>query len=71
MAQMTITIADEHVTRVITALCVTGGKSPINAANAREVVREWVRTTTLAYERREAERVAVAGITPPTDPGIT
>lgn len=71
MAQLTLTIPDEHVARVIEALCITGGKSPINAANAREVVRDWVKTTTLNYERREAERAAVIAVIPPDDPGIT
>jgi hypothetical protein len=71
MATMTITIDDAQVSRVIEALCVTAGVAPANAANARQVVRDWVKRTTLEYERRRDSVAAVQALPTPVDPAVT
>jgi hypothetical protein len=71
MATMTITIDDTQVPRVIEALCVRAGVAPANAANARQVIRDWVKRTTLEYEKERAMRDAIAALPAPVDPAVT
>lgn len=71
MATLTITIDDTQLPRVVEALCVTGNVSPPTAANARQVVRQWIRRTTIAYEQERDQRAAVNAVPAPVDPGVT
>jgi hypothetical protein len=71
MPDVTITIPPGQVARVTEALCVTGNKSPISAANAQAVLREWVRDTTVNYWKKKDTAAALAAMPPPVDPLIT
>jgi hypothetical protein len=71
MAQVTITIPDAELPRVMEALCVTGNRAPVNAANAKQVVIDWATRVTREYEAARDRQAAVAAVPPPADPGIT
>jgi len=59
MATLTITIPDAVATRVYTALCVRGSL-PVNAANAKTVVIDYIKTVTKHYEGEAAGNTAKA-----------
>lgn len=69
MAQITLTIPDAHMPRVIDALCTVGDYNADTDGNrgafAKSVVIQWVRDTVLAVERTETERVALANAPAP------
>lgn len=70
MATLTITIPDAVVPRVQTALCAYGQRPTVNAANAKAVVVDFIKTVTRNYEadtaaaasRDEAQQQADADI---------
>ena len=51
MANITITIPDESIPRFIEALCASNNL-PINGANARKVVIQYVKDVTKGYEEQ-------------------
>ena len=53
MAQITITIPDDKVTRVVAALCGLTGAEP-TAANAKQVLVQHLRRLVLQYEADHA-----------------
>lgn len=71
MATITITIDDAQLPRVVEALCVTAGVSPPTGANAWAVVRDFIKRTTIEYERNRDQRAAAQAVPAPTDPGVT
>jgi hypothetical protein len=63
MAQITLTIPDEHVQRVIDALCLgTANPVPATPANAKDVVIQWVKDHVLEYEMEMARRAAITDV---------
>lgn len=53
MAQVTFTIPDQHVQRVVRALCLGAGVEP-TAANAKKAVLDHIRRTVAQVEEAEA-----------------
>jgi hypothetical protein len=51
---ITINVSDAVATRVINALCTAGGKSTVNAANAKAVLLDMVMQTVQSVETRAA-----------------
>lgn len=49
MANITITIPDQYIDRVATALCISAGMAVTNA-NAKKVLIDYLKNTTLSYE---------------------
>jgi hypothetical protein len=70
MATLTITIPDDQLLRVETALCTVNGVA-VSAANAKQIVVNYIRQTVIGYETDQNTRAAVAALTPPADPGLT
>ena len=65
MPTFSFTIADAaNATRAMNALCASAGVEPTQA-NALQVVKDWVRDTTLAYERSLAAQAAIAAMVEP------
>jgi len=63
MASISITIPDEHVQRVVDALCLSGANPlPATPANAKLVVITWVKDRVLEYEMEMARRAAVTDV---------
>lgn len=68
MAEISVSIPDNQAGRAITALCAIGGYSgdPDDQKDrrefARDVVRDFVRTTVLQHEQREAAVAAMAAV---------
>lgn len=68
MADLTVTIPNAQIARVVTALCETAGYtgSPDDQQARREfargVVCEYVRATVLQYEQRQAAAQAMAAL---------
>lgn len=58
MASITINVPDQHVNRVIHALCVAGVHDEENAANAKATVVAWIKNTVRDIERQEAAQAA-------------
>lgn len=61
MATVTITIPDEYANIVVAALCDTEGTTP-TAANAKKVVVNYIKDTTINYKRRLAYEQNVMAI---------
>lgn len=59
MATVTLTIPDEHVDRVIHALCASADLEE-TASNAKRAVIEYVKSTVFRIELQEAEEAALA-----------
>lgn len=58
MATLTITIPDAVVTRVQDALCAYGNRSPANAANAKAVLIDFMKTVTRNHEAETAAEIS-------------
>lgn len=69
MADITITIPNTQLARVVTALCSVGGYvgDPSDQTARREfargVLRDHVRQTVLRYEQQQAAAAAMAAVT--------
>lgn len=61
MANITITIPDDKVTRVVTALCNTAGL-PVTNANAKKTIIDHIKATTLNYERKLKDETVTAQV---------
>lgn len=60
MANVTLTIPDDKIDRVATALCETAGL-PVSNANAKVALIDYIKGTTLGYESKaSAEALKVA-----------
>ena len=70
MATIQLTIPDEAAPRVVHALCVNGGKTPEDAANAKQALVEIVKAIVASVERREAEAAALGSIVADDTEGI-
>ena len=57
MAAISITVPDQVVNRVITALCVQAGTSP-SAANAKAQIIQLVKQVVKTYESQQASQTA-------------
>ena len=76
MATITITIADEHMPRVVDALCIVGGWRSVEldgarGAFAKKVVMDYVRSTTREVEHQTALAAAKASVQVPSEVTIT
>lgn len=69
MATVTLTIPDQYLDRVVTALCAGAGV-PATPANAKKALLEFVRTTVRNVEQAAAVDAAAAAVTPPDVSGI-
>lgn len=76
MAQITLTIPDNQVQRVVDALVyaqsdpATGEPLAATPANAKAVVIGWIRDQVKTYEHEQARRAAFAALTPPDTSGL-
>lgn len=70
MASININIPDQHVARVVHALCAAGGYSEETAANAKASLMEMIKRHVHNVERSEAERAAVEAVADPDTDGI-
>ena len=63
MASITITIPDQHVDRVVHALCVIAGVEDETPANAKQVLVDHIKNVVGRVERREqAPQIDTDGI---------
>lgn len=69
MAEITLTIPNDQVNRVVNALCTTGGYAgdpddkPARRQFAREVVARLVRQTVMQVEQQQAMSAAMSAVT--------
>ena len=70
MAQITLTVPDQHVARVVHALCVAGGHETENVQNAKQTIVGYVKATVRNVESAEAERAALDAVPDPDVDGI-
>lgn len=68
MADISLTIPDAQLARVVNALCAVGGYTgspadqPARRKFARGVLGDYVRQTVLQYEKRQAAAEAMAAV---------
>lgn len=62
MAEVTITIPDEDLDRVLAGLCAAGGFVQINQDNALHVVRNFIKQTVTNIENTAAKAAALAAV---------
>ena len=65
MANITITIPDQHLDRVVHALSKAGGYDTENSQNARAALMAWIRATVRNIERAEAQQAALDALPEP------
>ena len=70
MPDITLTIPTKQVTRVIHALCVAGGQTVENPANARKTVIDFIKATVANVEVSEAEQAMRDQIVEPDIEGV-
>ena len=70
MANIQITIPDEHLDRVVHALSKAGGYDVENSQNARAALMAWVRATVRNIEAAEAQQAALDAVPEPDVDGI-
>ena len=66
MASITLTIPPDKVNRVVHALCAAAGNPVENAANAKQAIIDWIRTTVTNVETSEALAAQPVPATPDT-----
>lgn len=71
MAVFTITIPDDQVTRVASALCAAGGYATVSTNNARLAVMAMILQTVSNVEASAARQAALAAIKPATGPALS
>jgi hypothetical protein len=70
MATLTITIPDDQLTRVVTALCTLQGVA-VSPANAKQVLIAHIKQIVYGFENDANTRTAIAGLPALPDPGMT
>jgi len=65
VANIQITIPDQHLDRVVHALSKAGGYDEENGRNARAALMAWIRSTVLNVERAEATQAALDAVPEP------
>lgn len=71
MAIFTITVPDDQVTRVASALCAAGGYATVSADNARLAVMAMIMQTVVNVEASAARQAALDAIKPGTPPALS
>lgn len=61
MATVTLTIPDGYIDRIVTALCASTNTKKTNA-NAKKAIVEYIKSTTLTYERALSDKSYIAQI---------
>lgn len=62
MANVTLTFDAAEAQRIVKALCLAAGM-PINAANAKKALTDYIQATVTNVERSQAESAAVGAVT--------
>lgn len=75
MAQITITIADAQLSRVVDAICIAGSWNPdlgiTKNAFAKAFLVNYVKSTVLSVEYRQAQETALSAVVMPDEADVS
>lgn len=75
MAQITLTIADAQLSRVVDAICIAGGWDPDSGvtknAFAKAFLVNYVKSTVLSVEYRQAQQTALDAVVMPNEADVS